>query len=344
MALYHRIKRQILSRVLLMRALVLVLIVGGSIAVWWWIIRPISLKAQGLMAAYNTQLPTVAGRTNFLLLGVAGGDHDGADLTDTMIFVSIDQSGKVSMLSIPRDIWVQSLRAKINTAYHYGLEKQPDGGGFVLAKSAVTEVIDQPIQYAALINFANFEKVIDAMGGVDINVDHVLDDSQFPIAGKENDLCGGDLTYACRYEHLHFSVGLQHMDGATALKYVRSRHAEGDEGTDFARSKRQEKLLLALKDKLVSGGILSHPKQLETLYQSISRSITTDFPATSYPALARLGLKVVKTNVIKTHALSEPDQLYNPPLSNKYDQQWVLLPRNDDPKVVFDFVAGLLNK
>lgn len=344
MALYHRFKRQILSRILLTRILILILIVGGSVTVWWFVVRPLSHKAQDLVNSYNTQLPAVLGRTNFLLLGVAGGDHDGADLTDTIIFVSVDTSGKVTMVSIPRDIWVSSLRAKINTAYHYGTDKQPVGGGFVLAKSAVSEVVDQPIQYVAMINFANFEKVIDAMGGVDINVANVLDDYQFPIAGKENDLCDGDPTYACRYEHLHFSVGVQHMNGATALKYVRSRHADGDEGTDFARSKRQEKLLLALKDKLVSGGIFTHPKQLQALYQSVSESITTDFPSNLYPALARLGLKVVKDNTIQSFTLSDPDQLYNPPLSAKYDQQWVLLPKNDDPKVISDFVAGLLSK
>lgn len=344
MALYHRFKRQILARVVLLRALVLILIVGGSVGLWWTVVRPLTQKAQGLVDSYNTQLPMVGGRTNFLLLGVAGGTHDGADLTDTIIFLSVRSDGKIDMLSIPRDIWVPSMRAKINTSYHYGSEKQPDGGGFILAKSAVTEIIDQPIQFVAMINFANFEKVIDAVGGVDIKVERTLDDYQFPIAGKENDPCDGDPTYACRYEHLHFSAGLTHMDGATALKYVRSRHAEGDEGTDFARSKRQEKLLLALKDKLISGGILSHPKQLQTLYQDLSGAITTDFPKEMYPALARLGLKIVKANSIESHALIDPDQLYNPPLSSKYDQQWVLLPKNDNPQIIFDFVAGLLSK
>ena len=60
-------------------------------------------------------------------------------------------------------------------------------------------------------------------------------DSQYPIAGKENDACGGDATFACRYKTVQFQAGSQHMDGKTALMYVRSRHAEGDEGTDFAR-------------------------------------------------------------------------------------------------------------
>ncbi len=344
MALYHRFKRQFLSHVQVVRIVLLVLIVGGSSALWWFFIRPLSSKTQTIFNSYNTQLPSVSGRTNFLLLGVAGGEHDGADLTDTIIFVSVDSVGKVTLVSVPRDIWIPSMRAKINTAFHYGSEKKSDGGGFQLAKSAVTEAIGQPIQFVAMINFANFEKVIDAMGGIDINVDKAFDDYEFPIPGKENDLCDGDLQYKCRYEHLHFDAGVQHMDGATVLKYVRSRHAEGNEGTDFARSHRQEKLLLALKDKVISGGVFSNPKQLKALYGSLAQAITTDFTPDLYPALVKLGLKVVKTNSINTYTLSVPDHLYNPPISSKFDFQWVLLPKSDNWKVISDFVTELLNK
>ncbi len=344
MALYHRIKRQIMSRVQLVRVGLVLLLVGGSILLWWGVIRPLSKKAHNLVDSYNVQLPAVSGRTNFLLLGLAGGNHDGADLTDTMIFVSIDTNGKVSMLSIPRDIWVPSMRAKINTAYHYGEAKQPDGGGFTLAKAAVTEVIGQPVQFVALINFSNFEKVIDALGGVDINVEQTFDDNEFPITGKEDDLCDGDLEYKCRYEHLHFDAGMTHMNGELALKYVRSRHAIGEEGTDFARSKRQEKLLLALKDKLVSGGILTHPQQLQSLYNSVSESLTMDLTGNYYPALVKLGIKIVKNNQINSATLQIPDQIYHPEISKTYDNQWVLLPKDNDWKIISNFVTELLSR
>jgi len=344
MALYHRIKRQILSHVRLVRVVILLLVVVGLGLVWWWVVRPLSRQTQNIISSYNTQLPTVGGRTNFLLLGMAGGKHDGSDLTDTIIFVSVDSSGVVTMLSIPRDIWVPSKRAKINTGFYYGEQMQPNGGGFILAKSMASEVIDQPIQFAAVINFANFEKVIDAIGGVDINVERTFDDYEFPIAGKENDTCNGDLEYKCRFEHLHFDAGMAHMNGALALKYVRSRHANDEEGTDFARSARQEKLLLALKDKLISGKILSKPKQIQALYASMSSAVATDISPNLYSAFVKLGLKSIKTNVIRSATLQIPDQLYNPPVSAKHDGQWVLLPKSDDWKIIFGFVADLLNK
>lgn len=344
MRLYHRLKRQVLSRTGLVRVLLGVVILVLAVVIWKVAVSPATRHASNFLGNYNQTLPTQNGRTTFLLLGVAGGDHAGADLTDTIIFVSVDQEGKVTMLSIPRDIWVKSLRAKINTAYHYGEQRQPGTGGFILARAAASEIIGQPVQYTALINFANFEKVIDSLGGVDIMVDRAFDDFEFPIAGREEDLCDGDPEYKCRYEHLHFDAGLKHMDGATALKYVRSRHAEGEEGTDFARSARQEKLLLAIKTKLLSGDLLSRPQQISELYKSLSQSIVTDVDSSMYPALVKLALKINKTNNIDAVSLSQPDQLDNPPITPEYNNEWVLIPKNNDPKVIFDFVAGQLNK
>ncbi len=111
------------------------------------------------------------GRTNVLLLGIGGEAQDGADLTDTIIFASIDiKTGDTVMVSIPRDIWSDLLKAKINTAYHYGEERR-SGGGFLLARQAVEEVIGQPIHYVFLLDFNAFVEAIDLLGGVEIQVD-----------------------------------------------------------------------------------------------------------------------------------------------------------------------------
>ncbi len=342
--MYHRIKRQVLSRVYLVRLTLIAIVLLAGFAVWQLAIRPLGNQANGFINAYNQPLPAHDGRTNFLLLGVSGGDHDGPELTDTIIFVSVGQEkGDVVLITIPRDIWVNSMKAKINTAYYYGEQKKP-GGGFTLAKSTVSEVIDQPVHFVAMINFANFEKVIDSMGGLDVSVERAFDDFKYPIPGKENDECDGDKDYTCRYEQLHFDAGLQHMDGKRALKYVRSRYSLGEEGTDFARSKRQEKLLLAIKDKLMSGGVLTDPVKLKNLYVSMSKSITSDVDSPTVPALAKLGIKAAKTNSIHTAALSEPDQLYNPRPTAVFGNQWVLLPKENNPSIIFNFVAGELNR
>lgn len=341
MALYHRLKRRFFSKVWLVRGL-LVLLLTGVLALSFLAIRPQIPKVVSLWQALHYRLPSHSGRTNFLLLGMAGDSvHAGYDLTDTVIFVSIDQTtGDTLLLSLPRDLWVPSLRAKINTAYHYGQEKQPQTGGFLLAKSAVSELIDQPIDYVAIINFSQFEKFIDSIKGLDIQVSAGFIDHDFPIPDLEDDLCDGDPQYRCRYQTVEFKPGLQHMDGVTALKYVRSRMAEGDEGTDFARSARQEKLLLAIKDKLITPNLLSRPRQVRDLMVNFSKSITTDITPQQYPALAKLALKFFKTK-LRTAAISEP-LVVTPPISPLYDYQWVLIPQDNDPQVLSSFVKNLL--
>lgn len=340
MALYQRIKRQFLSKTHLVRLVIGVGIVLVMIMLWTWVLRPLYRNLSHINQSLNIQLQQSQSRTNFLLLGIGGGEHEGSDLTDTMILVSINQTtGDVAMISIPRDIWIPSMRAKANTAYHYGEEKQP-GGGFVLAKSAVSEIVGLPVHYAALINFANFEKFIDSIGGVDIYIQTIFDDYQYPIAGREDDLCDDDVQTKCRYEHLHFDQGVQHMSGSLALKYVRSRHAEGDEGTDFARSRRQQQLIMAIKDKLTSKDIISNPTKIKSIYGTLIQSFTSDLGSDFYPALLKLGLKANKSQ-IRTFSISE-DQLYNPPISAKYDYQWVLVPKGDSFENLSSYIKNFL--
>lgn len=342
MAFYHRFKRQFLSRIYLVRIFLVLLILSSSYTLLL-LFKPLGQTVISLWHSAQTPLPNYFNRTNFLLLGRSGQGYDAPDLTDTIIMISIHQdTGDTVLLTIPRDLWIPSLRAKINTAYYYGNQKQGTDGGIILAKSAVSESLDQPIHFTAIIDFASFERFIDLLGGVDITVDTAFDDSEFPIPGRENDLCGGDPQTLCRYEHIRFDSGSQHMDGKTALKFIRSRNAEGDEGTDFARSARQEKLILAVKDKLLSRKILTNTKLLKSLYENVSKSIVTDIKPEIYPALIKLGLKSVKTR-IRTAAISE-SLVYHPPLSKAQDFQWVLLPKDNNPKIIFEYVLQLLTQ
>lgn len=323
-SLINRLKRQLLSHVWLTRVSLAAAAIALAIAGFFLLRKPIT----------STPLPSHSGRTNFLILGIGGGTHESPDLTDTIIFASVSPSSSSVLLSIPRDLWVPSLQAKINTAYHYGVEKAGPSGGLTLAKSAVSEIIDQPVDFAIVFDFATFSRVIDEIGGVDVQVERSFTDAKYPIAGKENDPCD-----ECRYETISFSQGLQHLDGSTALKFVRSRHSESlDEGTDFARSRRQTLVIAAIKTKLLSKINL---RLYRRLFDLVSKNIQTDITPDHYPALAGLALSARKYD-IRTSALSEPDQLYNPPLLPKYTRQWILLPRSDNPKVVYDFVSSLL--
>lgn len=229
---------------------------------------------------------------SILVTGYGGGAHEGTYLTDTMIIAHVDPAQKkVTLVSIPRDLWVfiptngqDGKHWKINAAYALGLDdrgypnKLPQytgvSGGMNLVKSVVSTVTGQTISYFVGLDFSGFIKTIDTLGGVDILVNPAFTDSEYPIEGKETDLCGkteedipsldqlaatssAALAYPCRYETLHFDKGLTHMDGQTALKYVRSRHSQED-GTDFGRAQRQRNLILAVKDKIFSLGFIGN--------------------------------------------------------------------------------------
>lgn len=278
-------------------------------------------------------LKQTVGLTNILLLGVPGGTHEGSDLTDTMIFLSVNQkNGKTVLVSLPRDIWSETLQAKINTAYHYGKEKKPSGG-LILAKSVVEEIVGLPIHYALKIDFAGFKKLIDLLEGVEIEIERGFDDYQFPIEGKENDPCEGDPEYKCRFEHLHFDEGRQILDGERALAYVRSRNAEGEEGTDFARSKRQQKLILALKNRLFSLELLFNPKKIYYFIKTLGKTIETDI---SQEQLAYFGKMLLKMNSSEIKTLSLDEFLVSPPIW-QYGQ-WVLVPRTYDLKEIQEYL------
>lgn len=271
---------------------------------------------------------------HFLILGVAGGNYPGKDLTDTIIFTSLDvQKKKITFISIPRDIWLDEFKTKINSIYHYkGLKE---------TKKIISQLLGQPIDYALIVNFEFFKNFIDELGGITVEVERSFDDYKYPIAGKENDLCGGDPEFKCRYEHIHFEAGKQEMSGETALKFVRSRNAEGEEGTDFARAQRQQKVILAIKQKILSWEILTKPKKLIQLIKLGFLNIETDFPQQELPSLIKSFLKIGGKN-IKTFVLND-NLLINPKNSKqKYQNQWVLIPKNNDWNEVQEYIQKLL--
>jgi len=280
---------------------------------------------------YFAELKNQEGRINFLILGIRGFETNDADLTDTIIFISLDQKNKKAvLLSVPRDLWIEEIQAKINTAYHYG--------GFDLAKKTIAEVLGQEIDYMVVVNFESFGEIVNVLDGVMINVQRSFDDFRYPIAGKENDLCDGDKEYKCRYEHLHFDAGSQKMDGKTALKYIRSRNAEGEEGTDFARSARQQQLVLALKQKILTRNVYFNPSKVSRLFKVFQEYLVVDINRFEYGNLALL-LARIDWNQMKVAALNG-NLLLNP--KSHYSKQWVLVPKSGDWQEVQAFIGELL--
>lgn len=295
-----------------------------------------------------TSLESKENRTNILLLGAGGAGHEAPELTDTIIFVSLDRKGKNPVfLSLPRDTWVPSLRAKLNTTYYYGNQKK-EGGGIILSSSAVSEILGQPIHYTLAVDFNGFIRLVNLLGGVEIDVDRTFDDFKYPIPGREDDQCGGDKEFKCRYEHLHFERGRQFMNGEIALKFTRSRNAQNEEGTDFARSVRQQKVIEAIKKKILSPQTILNPGKLGSLWQAVTESFETDMSQDEIPILARMYLRISKERV-KNLVLdgggngdSQTGFLVNPPISVKYDYQWVLVPRDGTGEEVKKWLSGIL--
>ncbi|MDO8451907.1 MAG: LCP family protein [bacterium] len=272
-------------------------------------LTPVSLTKILLDGA--TILRSEENRTNILILGIGGEGHTGSDLTDTMIVVSVSpKEPMLALLSLPRDVWSDAMKDKINSAYHYGEEKK-EGGGMTLAKAVAYDVTGLRIHYGFLIDFSGFKKIIDLVDGVDIVVPEPFTDTEFPVPGKEDDLCDGDPAFACRYTPLHFDGGPQHLDGTRALEYVRSRHAEGEEGTDFARGRRQQDILIALKNKLFDPKIWLSNGRVRDLYRAFDDAIQTDM---NVGELAAFGKLLLRMNEHAIRRVSIEELLLSPPL------------------------------
>lgn len=305
-----------------------------------------------LLFNQGVSLKQTDSKVNILLLGIGGGSHDGPNLTDTIILATLDQKAdRITLTSIPRDLWFPDINAKINDAYADGEDKRK-GGGLIEAEASIAKITGQEIDYGVRIDFSGFVKAVDIVGGLDINVDNTFDDYAYPISGKEDDTCGNtpeDIKaytesgtasaelelqkFPCRYKHIHFDKGMTHMDGETALEFVRSRHALGVEGSDFARSKRQEKVISAFKSKVLSAQTLINPGKIISLYTVLAGSIDTDIKQTEFDDFIRLaekmrGAKIQSTSIDQgDEATGRPGLLVNPDPSATYNYAWVLIPR-----------------
>jgi len=344
-----RLKRKILKHVWLLRVLlvagifigfyIVFLLLGGLVRktgadFYLGLVKDFVFTPQPKVKSLN-------GNTNILILGKGGEGHEAPDLTDTMIFASISHSDpEVTLISLPRDLWITDLRAKLNSTYYWGNKKEP-GGGIILTKATVEEIVGQPIHYGVIIDFSGFKRIVEVLGGIEVGVERTFTDNKYPIAGRENDLCGGDPEYKCRYETIEFKKGLQHMDGETALKFVRSRNAEVDEGTDFARAARQQKVLSAIKNKVLSREILFSPKKLLALKNEVLKSVETDITPEAGTILFRRTLQA--RNSVNSHVFPE-GLLINPPKSPKYDNLYVFIPKDESWGEIHEWIECVLRK
>jgi LCP family protein required for cell wall assembly len=240
----------------------------------------------------QTPFPEWTGKqpVTILLLGVDSreGETD-PPRSDTMIIVRVDPVAKrVDMVAIPRDLLVDIpgfYATKVNAAYPFG-EVNKDtipGGGATLAAQTVELNFGIRIDYFAEIDIAGLEKVIDTLGGVFIDVTGIVKDDQYPTSNYG-------------YTRVYFSPGLQWMNGQTAVRYARTRHDDGD----FMRNRRQQQVLLAMRDRALQTGIIS---KLPTLISELGDSVRTDLSPRQVLSLTRLGQSIDPANIF-THSIA----------------------------------------
>ena len=327
---FQRIKRRLLKHIWLVRIGLLASIFLGAYLFFALI---------GFVFAPASKVETMAGRTNILILGKGGEGHAASDLTDTIIFASISHTKPaISIFSLPRDIWIPEIRAKINSAYYWGKQRK-EGGGLILAKSSVEEIVGSPVHYGLVVDFTGFTKIVNVLGGIEIGVERAFVDEKYPVPGRENDECDGDKEFKCRYETVKFEKGIRLMDGETALKFVRSRNAQGEEGTDIARAARQQKVLIAIREKVLSPKILFSPRKLLAISKVFKNSIESDISRDAGAILIRRALDA--SEEISTFVLAD-ELLLNPPISPRYDNQYVFTPRGGNWGQVHKWISERL--
>ncbi|MCS7222643.1 MAG: LCP family protein [Anaerolineae bacterium] len=264
-------------------------------------------------------------RVNILLMGVDQRPGErGPSRTDTLIVVTINPAtGRVGMLSIPRDLWVRipgyEMFGKINTAYVVGEQHGYPGGGAALAKQTVSELIGYPVHYYVKVNFDGFRRLIDLIGGIDIYVPRDINDPTFP-----------DDNYG--YDPLFIPAGQHHMNGDLALKYARTRH--GDD--DYGRARRQQQVLLATKEQIMRADMLpSLILRLPQLMQTFADNVETDIPLDRMVTLANLARHLDLDHIeqlVIDRTLGEE--------RNDPDIGYVLIPNRDAIRPLMDEMFG----
>lgn len=247
-------------------------------------------------------------RINILFIGRGGDNHPGGLLTDSMMLVSINtKTNEMAMMNLPRDLYVPIKghgQAKMNEAYADGYNdymakncnkkgatsncrNEAFAAGANLSRQTASEVLGVPIKYYVSIDFVGFEKIIDSLGGIDVYVDKAIYDPLYPDEKMKG------------YQPFYVKVGQQHFDGKTALKYARSRETS----SDFDRSRRQQQILAATRDKAAKLGMLTNPKQLLDIVGIVSDHVRTDLSPDEIKALADFS-KVIDQSKIKNKILS----------------------------------------
>jgi len=263
-------------------------------------------------------------RLNLLLLGVRGAEEEGEGnlLSDTNIVVSIKKkTGAVALISLPRDIYAIIYcigeKQKINFAYAQG--------GIDCAKKTIGYITGQYIDYAVSVDFTALTEIVDTLGGIDVSLDEPFEESfQWAKEGiEENERwfikeIDGEEKWV-----FYLPKGANHLDGQTALYYARSRYSTND----FDRMRRQQEIIMAIKDKALSLEILANPIKVYNLLDILGNNVRTDLKLADIKNLLELSSDLNAAQIKKKIFDTSPEGLLYQTFIN---DEYVLLPAGDD--------------
>lgn len=247
-------------------------------------------------------------RLDILVLGIRGANdpeatNGGPLLTDSMQVFSYDKvTKKSSLISIPRDLFVtihDQKKDKINSAYEYGLSHSPNSLKFI--KDKISQISGVYIDQVVVFDFSSFKEIVDALGGVDVTL---------TVPFSESQQWGASFS---------LPVGVNHLDGQNALYYARSRYSS----SDFDRSRRQQQIMFAIKDKLLKLNFLNDPVKSFSILTLIRNDVKTDIGVWNFSELLDLVNKV-KFDQIKKSVISTDNLL----IESKDNGAYILLPKS----------------
>ncbi|MBT7337881.1 LCP family protein [Candidatus Peregrinibacteria bacterium] len=249
------------------------------------------------------------GYTNFLLMGQGHADHDGKNLTDTIMVASVDPKGTKStvLLSLPRDLHLLNTermgKGKLNTMYRdfrsyliYQKGLEPE----VASIDALQEIANElsrklgiNIHHTVKVDFIAFTRAVDTLGGIDIDVPYDINDQEYP-----NETFG--------YEPFVIKAGPRHLDGETALKYARSRHTT----SDFGRSARQQQVLGTMAHTAKETGVLKDPAAITSFMKIMSENVETTMTLRELIGAAEIAQKLDRDSIVAMQ-LNDRNALYD---------------------------------
>lgn len=364
-------------KIFILIVIILAVVGGVMLYKAGWTLNKMSLKGN-IFSSLVRSLPGVEsklqgedeGRINIALLGMRGENVPGGGLlADTIMVVSIKPAeNKVSMISIPRDTYVDNpgwgTKTKINAVYAAGEENGKQQGIDDMEK-VLSDITGVPIHYGISINFKGFVDLIDALGGIDITLNetftesvqfqepHVCDPNVYTVPTGEYEikksgrtgkikatypLCYPDPQYRECGGNFTLPAGKNHLDGKTALCYVRSRLTSND----FERAKRQQIVLQLIKDKALSIGTLADFGKVSNIFNALGNNVRTDMEPWEmkrmFDTYQKMQNPTIKQKVLEN---TEEGLLYS---QESQETGYILLPRGDNWDRVRQLFRDIFNQ